>query len=320
MCAARAASVRDAPVTTAPRLVLTVDTELSNFPRPLGISSRLDGQDWGVRRMIDVFDSLGVRATFFLDVYGSTAADLAEQQRAAEMVAAAGHDLQLHTHPGPAFDPHRQRLRDYTAVEQEEILDLGRSRISQWTGTRPVLHRAGDWAADPHSLEALGRQGFRADFSASPWSRDCLLPRELVNGNGWRRAAGLLCGVGTCYLDWLTGRVRRVDLGGVSFREATDVLALQIDPLILTLHSFSFLRYNKSRTQLTPFPDYIERLRRYCSVAGERWGYRIGSALEAVTEIEARPGLSLPWSGLPTSRSLSSCAGLIKSVRERLRA
>lgn len=310
----------DTPVAGSPRFLITVDAELSNFPRPLGLSSHLAGEDWGVRRMIEVFESMGIRATFFLDVYGDNAQDLAEQQRVAEMVAAAGHDLQLHTHPGPAFDPHRQRLCDYSPAEQEEILELGASRIRQWTGTRPLLHRAGDWGADSHSLEALRRRGFRGDFSASPWSRDCKLPRELVNGNGWQRSAGLLCGVGTCYLDWLTGRVRRVDLGGVSFREATDLLALRIDPLILTLHSFSFLRYNRARTHIAPFPHYIERLRRYCSIARERGNYRIGPALEAVAEIESQPRAPLPWSGLPRSRSLSSCAGLLKSVRERLRA
>lgn len=307
-------------MTAAPRLLVTIDTELSNFPRPLGMSSHLAGQDWGVRRMIEVLDGLEVRATFFLDVYAGNPQDFGEQQRVAEMVAASGHDLQLHTHPGPSFDPRRERLRDYSPAEQEEILELGCSRIMQWTGTRPVLHRAGDWAADRHSLEALVRRGFRADFSASPWSRDCRLPAEIVNGNGWKRSSGLLCAVGTCYRDWLTGRIRRVDLGGVSFREATDVLAMQIDPLILTLHSFSFLRYNRSRTHVTPFPDYIERLRRYCTLARERWNYRPGSALEAVNGIESQPGSPLPWDGLRTSGSLSSCAGLLKSVRERLRA
>lgn len=304
----------------SPRLLITVDTELSNFPRPLGISSRLAGQDWGVERMIEVFASLGIRATFFLDVYAGNAPDLREQRRAAETIVAGGHDLQLHTHPGPAFDAGRPALSDYNVEEQQEILELGCRRLDEWTGTRPVLHRAGDWAADSRTLEALRRQGFHADFSASPWGRACRLPRELVAGNGWRRSAGLLCGVGTCYLDRLTGRVRRVDLGGVSLREATEVLALQLDPFILTLHSFSFLRFDRSRTRVAPFPGYIARLRRYCALARERWGYRILSALEAASEMRSLPDAALPWAALPTSGPLSSCVGLLKSVRERLRA
>jgi peptidoglycan/xylan/chitin deacetylase (PgdA/CDA1 family) len=270
--------------------------------------------------MIDVLESLGLRGTFFLDPYGGNEPDLAEQRWAAELVVARGHDLQLHTHPGPAFDPARAQLRDYSLGEQEEIIELGCQRLEQWTGTRPVLHRAGDWAADHQSLGALIRHGFRADFSASPWSRNCGLAPEAIRGNGWTRIDGILCGVGTYYRDRLTGRMRRVDLGGVSFLEATDILSMRIDPLILTLHSFSFLRHNRARTRFAPSPDYIERLRRYCRLAREEWGYRTSTALEAVTEIEAAPEAMLPWAELPTTRTLSSCAGLLKSVRERLRA
>ena len=89
---------------------------------------------------------------------------------------------------------------------------------------------------------------------------------------------------------------------------------------MLTLHSFSFLRYNRSRTRVAPFPEYIELLRRYCAIAREQWAYETAAALEAVAEAASLPDAALPWSALPTSRSLSSCVGILKSVRERLRA
>jgi hypothetical protein len=297
---------------------MTVDTELSNFPRPQGIFGTVDGQDWGLKRMIDEFDALEMRATFFLDVYAGNAEDMAEQERAAELIVARGHDLQLHTHPGPAFDPNRDQIRHYSLAEQEDIIAFGARRIESWTGVRPVLHRAGDWAADHNTLKALARQGFQADFSASPWSPNCSYPAQLVQGNGWTRSDGLLCGVGTCYEDRITGRVRRVDLGGVSFLEAADILVLGVDPLIMTLHSFSFLRYNKARTLLTGSPEYIECLHRYARLARDKFGYRFRTALEAVEEIEREGGA--PWIPLPRTRAVSSAAGLLKSVRERLRA
>jgi hypothetical protein len=128
-----------------------------------------------------------------------------------------------------------------------------------------------------------------------------------------------LCGVGTCYQDRLTGRVRRVDLGGVSFLEAVDILVVGIEPLIMTLHSFSFLRYNKSRTQLSGSPEYVDGLRRYARLAREEFAYQFRTALEAVNEVEALRE-SPPWAALPRSRAVSSAAGLLKSVRERLRA
>lgn len=301
------------------QFLMTVDTELSNFPRPQGIFGQVGGEDWGLKRMIDEFDALQMRATFFLDVYAGNPDDLAEQQRAAELIVARGHDLQLHTHPGPAFDPSRAQIRQYSLAEQEDIIAFGARRLESWIGVRPVLHRAGDWGADHNTLTALARQGFRADFSASPWSPNCAYTEDLVRGNGWRRSNGILCGVGTCYQDRLTGRVRRVDLGGVSFLEAADILVVGIEPLIMTLHSFSFLRYNKSRTQLSGSPEYVEGLRRYARLAREEFAYQFRTALEAVNEVEAVKE-SPPWAALPRTRAVSSAAGLLKSVRERLRA
>jgi len=303
-----------------PRLIITVDTELSNFPRAQGLWGRIGTEEWGVPKLLAVFDALAIHGTFFLDAYAGNAADLAEQRRAAELIAGGGHDLQLHTHPGPAFDPRRDQLLDYSLEEQQEILELGAQRLQEWSGKRPVLHRAGDWAADHRSLEALRGCGFRADFSAMPWGSACGYSPAAIRGNGWTRIEGMLCGVGTCYQDRLTGRMRRVDLGGVSFLEAADVLASGVDPLFLTLHSFSLLRHDRSRSHFAAFPEYIELLGRFCRLAREKWNYRTSSALEAVIDLQAEPAAPLPWSALPTTRALSSGVGILKSVRERLRA
>jgi Polysaccharide deacetylase len=302
----------------APQLLITVDTELSNFPRGQGMWGNVDGEEWGIPRLISVFDSLNVRATFFLDVYGQSYEELGHQQRAAETIAASNHDLQLHTHPAPAFDRTRPQLLDYDLQEQREIIEVGTKRITEWSGRRPVLHRAGDWAADHHSLQALGECGFKADFSASVWSKSCGLDAARILGNGWTRLDGMLCGVGTCYRDRITGRLRRLDLGGVSFREALDILSHQINPLFLTLHSFSFLQFNRARTEFRADPIYIDRLGKFCKIAQEKWGYRTMTALEAVTEIEAAPMATLPWATLPTSRLTSSGTGLIKSLHNRV--
>ena len=301
-----------------PNLLITVDTEMSSFPRGMGLWGRIGNEAWGLDRLIDTFDEIGVRGTFFLDAYAGNTNDIAEQRRAAQLIARRGHDLQLHTHPGPAFDKARDQLRDYTLPEQEEIVEFGCRRIQEWTGVRPVLHRAGDWAADHNSLQALSRHGFRADFSASPWSKSCALDPVAIAGNGWTRIDGMLCGVGTHYRDRITGRMRRVDLGGASFREVLDVLSRRIDPFFLTLHSFSLLRYNKSRTRFVPDPDYIARLRRFCAIAREQWGYRSATALEAVNEMENPLGTTLPWASLPTTHALSSAAGILKSAQGRL--
>ncbi|MEO8385757.1 MAG: hypothetical protein ABI583_10980 [Betaproteobacteria bacterium] len=299
-------------------LLITVDTEISNFPNGMGLWGRIGNEYWGLTRLLDTFEDIELKGTFFLDVYAQTDFDIADQRRAAELISRRGHDLQLHTHPGPAFERARDQLRHYTLAEQEEILEFGCRRIEEWSGTRPVLHRAGDWAADHNSLLALRTKGFRADFSASPWSKNCGLDHGAINGNGWTHLEGMLCGIGTHYIDRLTGRTRRVDLGGVSFREAIDMLSRGIDPFFLTLHSFSLLRYNKSRTRFTPNTDYIRHLHRFCEIAREQWGYQTLPALEAVNAVGKLTSESLPWANLPMSQAVSSVAGVMNSVRGRL--
>ncbi|HEY7513599.1 MAG TPA: polysaccharide deacetylase family protein [Vicinamibacteria bacterium] len=303
----------------SPKLLVTIDTELSSFPAGQGLWGRVDGEEWGLARLLGAFREEGVVATFFLDAYGGNDADRAEQRRAAERIVGDGHDLQLHTHPGPSFDRSRPRLRDYDEAGQEEILEHGGARLEEWTGRRPTLHRAGDWAVDERSMAALGRRGFRGDFSACLWSRECRLEPRTIAGNGWTRRGSLLCGVGTCYRDALTGRIRRLDLGGVSFSEVEEVVSLAIDPLILTLHSFSLLRYDRTRTRFAPDREYLARLRRFLRHAREGVGYEVTSAVDAVSLLEKRPAEDLPWAAFPTSGLGASCAGLLKSLGDRVR-
>lgn len=299
------------------RLIVTVDTELSNFPGEQGLFGQVNGEDWGLGRMLRSFADLGLRATFFLDVYGGSEAQVDAQRRAAEMIFAAGQDLQLHTHPGPAFDPARPRLRDYPFDEQVEILEFGCRRIAQWTGWRPTLHRAGDWGADHASLRAMRQVGIVADFSASPWSPNCGYDRSLIQHNGWTRLEGLLCGVGTCYRDKLTGRMRRLDVGGVSMAEMADVARHGIDPLFLTLHSFSLMRYNRARTRFVGASDYIGRLA-WLRDRARSLGYEACSALDAVRALGEMTNEALPRATLPTTGAVPSLLGIVKSVQGKL--
>lgn len=299
-------------------LLITVDTELSNFPDGQGLWGRVGSECWGLERMLDEFDALSVTATFFLDVYGRHEADVTGQRRAAELIQARGHDLQLHTHPAPVFDPKKPRLRDYSLSEQAEVLCYGLDRVEQWTGHRPTLHRAGDWGADNHSLHAMASLGIQADFSASPWSPNCGIDHPSMQCNGWAHIDGLMCGLGTCFRDRLTGRIRRVDIGGTSFQEIIDVLSRHIDPFILTLHSFSLLRFDRGRTHFKGNALYVRRLRELFCIASREHGYQVKTAAEVVAEMQARSPGDLVATPLPTTTLVTSTIGILKSIRGRL--
>jgi hypothetical protein len=301
-----------------PSLIVTVDTELTWFPDAQGLWGRVGGRECGLRHILEVFRVLEIRGTFFLDVYGKDEKDVNEQRRAGEMVVGKGQDLQLHTHPAPAFDTYRHNLNDYTLDEQIEILEFGRERIEKWTGQRPSLHRAGSWAANNETLEALKRLGFAADLSACLWGGRCGIERKSIVGNGWTRINDMLCGVGTCYRDRLTGRVRRLDIGGCSFGEVKEVLDKRIQTLFITLHSFSFLKYNKNRTRFGYAAGYVDRFRAFCELARNKHGYEIISAREAVDRMSNCPDRHLIWEELPVSGYAASATGIIKSAIDRL--
>jgi hypothetical protein len=127
---------------------------------------------------------------------------------------------------------------------------------------------------------------------------------------------GLLCAVGTCYRDRLTGRVKRVDVGARSEAETTDIMGWGVEPLMLTLHSFSFLRFDRRRTRFDADEGYVRRLRRFRQRAA-RLGYRAATAVEAAAAMARVVESDLPWSTLPTSSLWASGTGVLKSAWNR---
>jgi peptidoglycan/xylan/chitin deacetylase (PgdA/CDA1 family) len=89
-----------------------------------------DGPSEGTRRLLDILNRFGTRATFFL--CGMNVKRLPAVARA---VAAAGHELGNHTYSHPAL---YLRSRRFISTE----LAAAQSVIAETTGTTPALFRA----------------------------------------------------------------------------------------------------------------------------------------------------------------------------------
>ena len=55
-----------------PKLIVTVDTEAFSLRAPDNyiktlVYGHIDGEEWGIGRMMDIADKYGVKITFFLD-------------------------------------------------------------------------------------------------------------------------------------------------------------------------------------------------------------------------------------------------------------
>ncbi len=111
------------------------------------------------RRLLDLLDQAGVRATFF--VVGWLA------ERYPELVAEigrAGHELGSHGH-------HHRRVYELTPEEFRTDLVRSREALQAAGAGRVTMFRAPEWSIGERSLwalEVLGQEAFRVDASMAP--------------------------------------------------------------------------------------------------------------------------------------------------------
>lgn len=114
----------------------------------------------GVVRFAELFDALGVKATFF--VVASDLERWPEAARIARQLVEAGHELGSHslTHP---YDLVRQHDR---AISKE--LADSHAILSAVRGSPVAGFRAPGYTMTPHVLRMLGEHGYRYDSSIFP--------------------------------------------------------------------------------------------------------------------------------------------------------
>ena len=157
------------PVAAAeePVVVFTVDVESRS---PLLLPDQIDtlcadGKPCGLREISRLLRDRGWPATFFLNVYEHREWGEEAMRRIVGLLQDAGHDVALHTHPQWIYDANRWAMHDYSLDEQTAIVRDGVQLLERWTGQPVVAHRAGAYAADERTLQALERNGITLDSS-----------------------------------------------------------------------------------------------------------------------------------------------------------
>jgi len=170
-----------------PKLVITVDVEAfqnraeSNHIDRL-IYGNIDGDTWGIGRMMDIADKHGVQMTFFLDfaateVYGDELIDVGKY------IVSRGHDLQLHFHPSMFPASFWENLNSKSYLEKD-YLDSRIAKVyvsylleqyDKCTDKKPVAYRGGAYGICPTMIEELYKNGIIVDssyHSTSPIERE----------------------------------------------------------------------------------------------------------------------------------------------------
>lgn len=242
-----------------PRVVFSVDVESNPtyaLPKQLDAVCQ-DGSACGLMEIVRMLKNSGVSGTFFLNVYELPRWGDATMRDIAVKLQAAGQDVALHTHPETAYDSARSEMYQYTLDEQSSIIRDGVRHLAGWTGRPVVAHRAGDYSADEHTLEALKRNGIHVDSSFF-WGH----PSNRLDGLGLSRNLPSPLGQLTEIPVTVYAREERPRLLGNLFapvttirkidadwfideqeaRSAIDAVAETNSPIIVVfLHSFSFL-------------------------------------------------------------------------------
>lgn len=258
LCAS-AAILMGTACAAATRVIVTVDVESGGgYSLPDQVDTVCqDGAACGLMEIARMQRERKLSGTFLLNVYEYRAWGEGKMREIVEKLQVSGQDLGLHTHPGWAYDPARNGMREYNLEEQTSIIREGIRLLSLWSGRPVVVHRAGDYAADERTLKALEANGLRVDsslFWGHPESRltELGLPRNLPSSWGKllqipvtvyerKERPRLFSGVAPAL-----SSIRKIDVNWfVDEQEAKAAIDAVVDAdlpfLVVFLHSFTFL-------------------------------------------------------------------------------
>jgi len=219
----------------------------------------------GIPRLLEIFDQLAVKATFFVDVYNvQKRISTSSLKSLCNLIVHSGHEIGLHTHPEKArsnnshlFDSPVGYLADYDRHEQFQLLDYGKKRLEDWTGVSITTHRGGSYSINRHTLELLNTLGFKTDASIFwPALHYDFVPPDKQNLLNPFMLNGIIEVPVSCFLlTFLAGKrisvAKKIDINWSTKKEilkAQKKIKCHVD---IFLHSYSL--FNVSRGKLNKY-------------------------------------------------------------------
>ena len=286
-----------------PRIVVTIDTEtfrVGGKVLPFNTHHYADLPDgsYGVQRIMNLCDEYGAKATFFVDVYMHHQYGEAQVEGLCTRIDRAGHDVQLHVHTSWIPGAHSGLLCDFPLDSQITILSEGRDLIQKWIGKTPRGFRAGAYSANLDTIRALKETGFRLDSSYFPLNRNCELARQIQTPciNNPFYIDGIFELPVTTY--WLWNHLSfkknsKLDVNACSGRELRNAMLefskSSLEYVVVFLHSFSFVRWDKNGENLSPNSGPLRRFETLLKLIRND----LGGKFATVAEICAQPARNM---------------------------
>jgi hypothetical protein len=139
------------------QVCVTIDTEGDSAVNP---KSPYLGIHAGIPKLVDLFDKLGIKATFFIqeDKINQVGTKFANLWRS---LAKNGHEIGYHAH-GIILSP---------PDERDAIITKGIARLRD-VGLNPISYRGGRFHLTGHILQILEKNGMKFDSSVVPGLRE----------------------------------------------------------------------------------------------------------------------------------------------------
>lgn len=231
--------------------------------------------DWALPKTLEILNRHGLRGVFFVEPL--FAARFGEQhlEEIVRLIRSAGQDVQLHLHPEwtdeiatpiIADNAHkRQHLSYYTLQEQTALIAHGRTMLESAGSGTVTAFRAGSFAANRDTYEALRGNGILIDSSLN---RFYAVSAPDLRAEHSFDAPFLRDGISvypvTLFRDG-TGKERPAQVNGSSFEELRAAMrsaqAQGIQDFVIVSHNFELLKPGSS----VPDPVVVRRFERLCA-------------------------------------------------------
>ncbi len=278
---------------TRTRVCITIDTEFSiagAFTRPDRepvaeplVWCEVNGQSQGLGFLLATFSRYKIQATFFVETVHRYYFKHDPMKPIARQIHAAGHDVQLHTHPCWSFFQHedwRERVRgkpgrdDFSGRDLDDsvrLLQQGIDSFADWGLPRPLVFRSGNLQHDDNLYKALARAGIPYSSNVAVAIFDSGKEEyKLYSGQHDRHGVREFPVLSFC--DWRAGKkqhLRSLTIAGCSFAETRTMLekcrAAGIAQVVILTHPFEYVQNRDVAFQQTRRHSQTQRrLRQLC--------------------------------------------------------
>ena len=228
-----------------------------------GITSR---GPFGVLYQLEILAKYGLKASFFVEGLFACATGDEPMRRIVDEIQERGQEVQLHLHPEwlqwmdkPLFESRqRETIDEFSAGEQNQLIAVAKENLVKAGATNISAFRAGDFAANAQTLEALAANQIAYDTSYNacyPKSLKDVSP--LADALGPRQVSNLWEFPVTWWQDTLGNR-RHAQLCSCSSAELCGALltawAAGWHSFVIVSHSFELLKKRRKRVS-KPAPD-----------------------------------------------------------------